>query len=219
MRLVLCVRISWRTFWVVVMVWAMIVNVAGNDPGNHLSKDTKEAAYWYHNSCLFLIYCIIYCIMWWKVGTVGGLSPPKTATSQYTTHSWEGPIASDQWPVHCLANEKLTQEVSTKQEDLEENMGAVTERGRQRCIFLDLTVRKVVALETKHLFHEYQTLKTPFFFGRYTGFCKQHLVTTELGCATLHTGQEDLSHEDTKGQCCEGIPTRIPLQDATIVEA
>lgn len=42
-------------------------------------------------------------------------------------------------------------------------MGAVTERERQRCIFLDLIVRKVVALETKHLFHEYQTLKTTFF--------------------------------------------------------
>ena len=167
MRLVLCVRMSWRTFWVVVMVWAMIVNVTGNDPGNHLSKDSKEAAYWHHNSCLFLIYCIIYCIMWWKVGTVGGLSPPKTATSQYTTHSWEGPIASDQWPVHCLANEKVTQEVSTKQEDLEENMGAVTDRERQRCIFLDLIVRKVVALETKHVFHEYQTLKPPFFLQIY----------------------------------------------------
>ena len=161
MCLVLCVRTSWRTFWVMVMVWAMLVKGTGIDPGNHLSKGTKEAAYWHHNSCLFLIYCIIYCIMWWKVGTVGGLSPPKAATSQYTTHSWEGPIASDQWPVHCLANEKLTQEVSTKQEDLEENVGAVTERGRQRCIFLDLIVRKVVALETKHVFHECQTISNP----------------------------------------------------------
>ena len=65
--------------------------------------------------------------------------------------------------MHCLANEQSTQEVSTKQEDLEENEGAVIERGRQRCILLDLIVRKVVALETKHLFHEYQSLKMPFF--------------------------------------------------------
>ena len=69
--------------------------------------------------------------------------------------------------MHCLANEKSMQEVSTKQEDLEENEGAVIERGRQRCIFLDLIVRKVVALGTKHLFHEYQSLKMPFFLQMY----------------------------------------------------
>jgi len=45
MCLVLCVRTSWRTFWVVVMVWAMLVKGTGIDPGNHLSKDSKEAAY------------------------------------------------------------------------------------------------------------------------------------------------------------------------------